>query len=296
MNLRFSISIILAWLISIMAQAKPIIVAIIDTGIDTDSAKLAPYLWRNNAEIPNNGIDDDHNGWIDDLHGWNFSTDNNILKDQHGHGTHIAGLVTSCATPDEIKIMILKYYSDSSSNLKASENSIKYAIRMGAQVINYSGGGPDSSPTEQSLIKQALEKNITVIAAAGNESQDLVLAPFFPANYDLPNIISVGAFNQKGLWLKYSNFNQRAVDIAAQGEKVISTLPNNKLGPMTGTSQATARVSCEYAKFLSSSNTQNILINKHQFLAQQPRSANFLGKVKWGRFLVSVNKNLASKD
>jgi subtilisin family serine protease len=222
---------------------KKIIVAIIDTGIDIHHPVLKNNIWINPKEIPNNGIDDDKNGFVDDINGWNFVAENNKPFDSHGHGTHIAGIVKSVAP--QVSIMVLKYFdpkSLSDKNLSNTVKAINYAVQNGAQIINYSGGGFGKNPLEKAAIQRAKDQNILFVAAAGNESVDSDKDPFYPADYDLPNIVSVASLTQESNLVGSSNFGIRTVDIAAPGKEILSTLPGGRYGRMTGTSQATAFV------------------------------------------------------
>lgn len=233
--------------------SKNIVVAIIDTGGDIHHPDLHDKIWRNPGESgfdengisrSGNGIDDDGNGFVDDVHGWNFVSDSPGVMDDHGHGTHIAGIVGSVA-PD-VSLMILKYYDSKSSgieNLSNTIRAIRYAVRMGAKIINYSGGGILKSSQEEDALAWAASQGVLVVAAAGNEGLNSDFFHFYPANYDLPNIISVGATDREGQLLKMSNHGIHTVDVAAPGRNIYSTLPNGNHGFMSGTSQATAFVS-----------------------------------------------------
>lgn len=253
-------------------KSNDVIVAVIDTGIDTEQPLLKDQLWTNPGETgldargrdrSNNGIDDDGNGFIDDVHGWNFAADSKEIKDQHGHGTHIAGVIAALPDPNskfhglapQAKIMSLKYYDAATpglDNLRNSIRALRYAVHMGAQIINYSGGGIDANAEELEILREAKTRGILVVAAAGNEKSNCDHKPFYPANYGLPNIIAVAAIDSGSTLLPSSNFGRHSVDIAAPGNKIISTLPGGKLGAMTGTSQATAHVSGVAAEILLS--------------------------------------------
>lgn len=220
---------------------KRIVVAIIDTGMDINHPALKNNLWVNPKEIPNNGIDDDGNGFIDDVHGWNFVTETNKPFDSHGHGTHIAGIIHNVAP--EVSFMVLKYFdpkSLSDKNITNTVRAIDYAVNNGAQIINYSGGGFGKNPLEERAIKRAKDKNILFVAAAGNESTNSDKDSFYPASYDFSNIISVASLTQESDLVESSNFGIETVDIAAPGKNIFSTLPGGRYGHMTGTSQATA--------------------------------------------------------
>ncbi|MBL7689750.1 MAG: S8 family serine peptidase [Bdellovibrionaceae bacterium] len=252
-----------AWEVS--QGSKDIVVAVIDTGTDIRHKCLQDNLWVNKGEVgldskgrdkSTNGVDDDSNGYVDDVHGWNFVANSNDLTDNHGHGTHIAGIVGARSKADcavsgvapKVSIMTLKYYdpkSPGANNLKNTIQSIHYAIKMGARIINYSGGGTEYSAEEQAAVKEAEKKGILFIAAAGNErsNTDEPGKQYYPADYGLSNIISVTAVNEKETKvLPSSNYGVRTVDLAAPGDMINSTLPGNTFGKMTGTSQATAFV------------------------------------------------------
>lgn len=249
-----------AW--SVTKGSKDILVAIIDTGIDVNHEDLANNIWKNPGETgkdtqgrdkASNGVDDDNNGFIDDVHGWNFVSNNGKLDDNHGHGTHIAGIIGAEAgngkgiigISPEVSLMILKYYDPKvpgADNLKNTVASIHYAVKMGAKIINYSGGGTEFSQEEHDAIAEAEKAGILFVAAAGNERSNSDQHHYYPADYKLKNIISVTAIDPATQVLSSSNYGVDTVDIAAPGQNILSCLPNNAYGYMTGTSQATAFV------------------------------------------------------
>ena len=192
-----------AW--SVSQGSRDITVAIIDTGIDIHHEDLEANLWNNPGETglvdspfckkqtapltlkecdkSRNGKDDDTNDMIDDVHGWNFVSNNSDLTDNHGHGTHIAGIIGAMGGNNKgiigispnVSLMILKYYDpkvSSTDNLKNTIQAIRYAIDKGAQIINYSGGGTDYSQEEFEGVRLAEKKGILFVAAAGNERSD----------------------------------------------------------------------------------------------------------------------------
>lgn len=249
-----------AW--SITKGSKKVVVAVIDTGIDINHEDLKNNLWKNPGETgldakgrnkATNGIDDDGNGFVDDVYGWNFVSQNNKLDDNHGHGTHIAGIIGAEAgnkkgisgIAPEVSLMILKYYDPkvpNTDNLKNTIQSIQYAVKMGAHIINYSGGGTEFSQEEHDAVASAEAKGILFVAAAGNERSNSDEHHYYPADYKLKNIISVTAIDPTTEVLSSSNYGTETVDIAAPGQTILSCLPNNSYGLMTGTSQATAFV------------------------------------------------------
>ncbi|MGE4133029.1 MAG: S8 family peptidase [Bdellovibrionales bacterium] len=250
---------------------KDVVVAVIDTGCDIHHPALSENIWTNPGEDgldengnpkATNGRDDDGNGYVDDIHGWNFVNDSPDVTDDHGHGTHIAGIVGAKRLPGGgssgvapgVSLMILKYYdadSGGEGNLVNTIRAIRYATRMGARIINYSGGGILRSESEEAVLGMAAQKGVLFVAAAGNEGLNSDFFHFYPADYDLPNIISVGASDRTGKLMAVSNFGRSTVDIAAPGRNIHSTLPDGQYGFMSGTSQATAFVTGVAALILS---------------------------------------------
>lgn len=224
---------------------RDIVIAIIDTGIDVKHPLLKDHLWVN-PNIKKNGKDNDGNGYAGDLHGWNFVSNNNDISDNHGHGTHIAGIILQKAKSKRVKFMILKYYDpfvSSDDNLLSTVKAIRYATKMKADIINYSGGGDVRSPLEEAAIRDAQKQGILFVAAAGNEGRNTDRVGYFPAGYRLSNIISVAAMDSRRRLLASSNYGSHSVDIVAPGKNIFSSLPGGRYGFMTGTSQATAWVS-----------------------------------------------------
>ncbi len=249
-----------AWEVS--KGTRSVVVAIIDTGADLQHEDLVGNIWKNPGETgidsksrdkAFNGVDDDGNGFKDDVSGWNFVSNNHDLSDNHGHGTHIAGIVGAEAgnkkgiagISPEVSMMVLKYYDPkvaNTDNLKNTVNAIRYAVKMKANIINYSGGGTEYSQEEKDAIAEAQAQGILFVAAAGNERSNSDKHKYYPADYGLSNIISVTAIDPSTEVLPSSNYGTETVDIAAPGQNILSTLPGNAYGYMTGTSQATAFV------------------------------------------------------
>jgi subtilisin family serine protease len=249
-----------AWDVS--QGSKKIVVAVIDTGADVGHEDLKNNFWQNPGESgldakgnskTSNGVDDDGNGFVDDVNGWNFVANNSSLTDNHGHGTHIAGIIGAEAgngkgiagIAPQVSLMILKYYDPkvpNTDNLKNTVNAIRYAIKMKANIINYSGGGTEFSQEEHDAIEEARRQGILFVAAAGNERSNSDNHHYYPADYGLSNIISVTAIDPSTEVLSSSNYGTETVDIAAPGQNILSTLPGSAYGMMTGTSQATAFV------------------------------------------------------
>ncbi|HEX7673910.1 MAG TPA: S8 family peptidase [Bdellovibrio sp.] len=223
---------------------KDIVIAIIDTGADTHHPLIQDNVWTNPKEVVN-GIDDDGNGFVDDIHGWNFVGHNKDLSDNNGHGTHIAGIIQQRTQSAHVKYMILKYYDTGKDedNVSATIAAIRYATKMKVDIINYSGGGYDRNPQEEAAIREAQAQGILFVAAAGNGGLNTDRFGYYPASYQLSNIISVAAIDSQKRLIASSNFGTHTVDLAAPGKRILSSLPGGQYGYMTGTSQATAWVS-----------------------------------------------------
>ncbi|MEN9724065.1 MAG: hypothetical protein RJB38_2051 [Pseudomonadota bacterium] len=239
-----------AW--KITEGSSSVIVAVIDTGIDSKHPALTANLWRDPA-ISEKAV-----------YGWNFVTNEPNPTDDHGHGTHVAGIIGAVTQPEigvsgvaqKVSIMAIKYYSEKNPgavNLKNTVRAIDYAVEHGAKIINYSGGGPEFSEEEYLAIRRAEAKGVLFVSAAGNERKntDLVENYYFPSAYGLSNIISVAATDVSNKLIASSNWGKKKVEIAAPGEGIFSTLPGGRYGTMTGTSQATAFVSGVAALLLS---------------------------------------------
>ncbi len=230
-----------AW--KIEEGSRGVVVAVIDTGIDSTHQDLNQNVWHDPNESNNS------------VYGWNFVVDKANPRDDHGHGTHVAGIIGAVTNTKvgisgvakKVSIMSVKYYSDGNTgpvNLRNTIKAIEYAVDHGARIINYSGGGPEFSEDEYLAIKKAEAKGILFVAAAGNEHQNTDLSQnyYYPSAYHLSNIISVAATDIHNQILPSSNWGKKAVDVAAPGENIYSTLPGGRYGFMTGTSQATAFV------------------------------------------------------
>lgn len=237
-----------------------IIVAVIDTGVDYTHEDIIQNLWRNPKEIPNNGIDDDNNGYIDDVIGWDFLSNDNKPYDlaattvgelmnggNPGHGTHCAGNVAArgqngkgiSGVAPNAQIMAIRFIGEEGTTAAAIK-SIKYAVDNGAKVLSNSWGSEGEDPADpenqalRDIIKYAQDHDVLFIAAAGNGHQgvgynnDTDKLPGVPASYDNDNIISVAAIDSKDKLGTFSNWGPKTVDIAAPGVKVFSTTVTSK--------------------------------------------------------------------
>ncbi len=211
-----------------------VVVAIIDTGVDLDHPDLADNIWVNPGEIPDNGIDDDHNGYIDDMNGWDVASSSdfdapgdNDPTDNHGHGTHCAGIVAGVTNNDlgiagiatDCKIMALNF--DPLPLISRVAAAILYAADNGADVINMSFGLNFRSDLIEEAIGYAYQKGVVMCAASGNSgSRDFN----FPAAY--PTTITVGASNDSDLLTSFSTFGDH-ISVVAPGQSILSLRADN---------------------------------------------------------------------
>ena len=238
------ISALNAWDIQI---GTDVVIAVIDSGVDYTHPDLRDNIWANTAEIPNNGIDDDQNGRVDDVRGWDFSNNDNDPMDDNNHGTHVAGVIgakgnnTSGITGINwnVKIMPLKFMNArGSGRTSAAIRALEYAVRNGAKISNNSWGGGPFSQALFDAIQSANHSGHLFVAAAGNDGTDNDRSAHYPSSFNLPNIISVAATDRNDRLASFSNFGARSVDLAAPGVNILSTIRNNAYREMSGTSMA----------------------------------------------------------
>ena len=227
-------------------------VAVIDTGVDYTHKDLTSNMMVNEAELNGEeGVDDDGNGYIDDVYGYDFANDDADPMDGHGHGTHCAGVIGAkhdsfgiAGVMDNVQILAIKFLTDrGSGKLDSAIKSIDYAIQRGVDVMSNSwGGGPYTQALHES-IERANEAGIIFVAAAGNSRSDNDKKPTYPANYNVENVISVGALDGKGKRASFSNYGEKTVHVFAPGKDILSTVPGDKHKKMSGTSMAAPHVS-----------------------------------------------------
>lgn len=204
------------------------VVAIIDTGVNYRHPDIEANLWTNLFEIPDNGLDDDGNGFIDDVHGWDFADHDPIPMDASGHGTHVAGIIASegnngtgvAGVAGRVRIMPLRFMNafDTGSTADAVA-AIEYAEAAGVCIINCSWG---STGYSISLRETMADSRALFICAAGNTGSDNDISNFYPAGFALPNVLSVAASDQADELAWFSNFGQRTVHVAAPGIRIFN--------------------------------------------------------------------------
>ena len=221
-----------AW--ALTGTADEIVVAVIDSGVDVSHPDLASIMWTNSDEIPGNGLDDDGNGFIDDIYGWDFTSEyDNIPQDEHGHGTHVSGTIAAvrnnnegiAGVADNVKIMALRFLDKNGNGVTSwAISALEYAVANGAKLSNNSWGGGPYESALYNAINAAGNTGHLFVAAAGNNGLNIDSIPVYPASYDLENILSVAAINSSGSLAGFSNYGVNSVDIAAPGVAIFSTM------------------------------------------------------------------------
>jgi subtilisin family serine protease len=265
-----------------------IVIAVIDTGVDYNHPDLASNMWVNSDEIPNNGIDDDNNGYIDDYRGWDFAYDDNNPMDGHYHGTHCAGTIAAVGNNGigvagvawSAKIMPVKFLNDSGSGYTSDAiSSIQYAVANGAKILSNSWGGGGYSQALKDAITASHNAGTLFVAAAGNSGTNNDSSPHYPSSYDVENVIAVAATDHNDNLASFSCYGPNSVDLAAPGVSIYSTKPNNTYGSLSGTSMATPHVSGICALIWSHfPNSTNIQL-KARLLSTVDQKSSLQGKI-----------------
>lgn len=271
------------------------LVAVIDTGVDYTHEDLAVNMWTNPGETPNNGIDDDGNGFVDDYYGYDFSAYDSDPKDEMGHGTHVAGTIAAVGNNAvgvtgvnwRSRIMAVRFLDANGSGWYSDAvAATMYAAANGARVTNNSWGGGGYDQPLYDAIKLAQDAGVLTVAAAGNNASDSDLYPLFPAAFDLPGIISVAASTASDGLAFFSNWGKVSVDLAAPGESILSTVPTATwLGDpsgylyLNGTSMASPHVAGAAALLLAQNSTRNAMGVKQLLMQTVDSRPEFAGKL-----------------
>ena len=217
-----------AW--DITTGSSGVVVAVVDTGCDLYHPDLAANIWQNPGEIPANGVDDDGNGYIDDIQGWDFADADNVPQDATGHGSHVAGIIAAAGNNDlgiagvawGVRIMPLRFMNAfNEGSIADAIEAIEYALAKGVKIINCSWGAAGYSLALRNVMADA---NALFICAAGNNGGDADLYPFYPASFSEEQIISVAASNQDDQLAWFSNYGTVSVDVAAPGNGIYSLI------------------------------------------------------------------------
>jgi len=277
--------------------SREVIIALIDTGVDTSHEDLSGSFWVNEDEIAGNGIDDDNNGYVDDTNGWNFYRNNNKIytgSSDDSHGTHGAGTITASTgnelgisgitDSDSVKIMTLKALGGTSGSGSTASliEAIRYAEANGASICNLSLAGTSN---DRALYQTIADSSMLFVIASGNDGANTDRTPCYPASYDLDNIISVANLSYDGTLHYSSNYGATSVDIAAPGAYILSTTPNNSYGYMTGTSMSAPMVSAAAAMLYSHYDSISLADVKEILLSTATELDSLQGKLTSGGML-----------
>ena len=246
--------------LALQRLTNDVLVAVIDTGVDCSHVDIAGRIWTHPGEVPDNDIDDDGNGLVDDVHGYDFCNNDGDPNDGHGHGTHVAGIVA--AVPGNAlgiagiapcaKIIAVKFLSDSGSGFTSDAIlALDYAASCGARILNNSWGGGAPSTFLLDAIRRTESNDCLFVASAGNDRQDLDQKSYFPCCYDVDNIVSVGSSDSAGTLSYFSNYGKYYVDLCAPGSEILSLSANSGYCIKSGTSMSAPHISGIAALMLS---------------------------------------------
>lgn len=292
---------------------KKTVIAVIDTGVDTDHEDLVDNMWVNSNEIAGNGVDDDNNGYVDDIYGWDFVSNNsnpNPNPDGVGdggvsHGTHVAGIIAAKGNNGigvagvcyNCRIMAVQVMNDEGiGTISNIYSGILYAVNNGADIINLSFGSYDYSSTEQKAIDKARDEGVVIVAAAGNDNISINKDPIYPACHN--GVIGVGSTTVSDKKSSFSNYGKDCVDVSAPGSSIVATFYYNptynfnyKYGYMSGTSMAAPVVAgvAGLLKAYRSDLTKKKITN---YIIDNAEDKNLGAKMGSGR----VNAYLSLKD
>jgi subtilisin family serine protease len=310
-----------AWARGITGSSR-VIVGVIDQGIQVTHPDLIDNIWVNPFENPNDGIDNDGNGYIDDKYGWDFlNNDNSVFDGADPHGTHVAGTIGATGNNGlgvagvnwDVSIIAAKFIGPNSGTVADAVEALDYLtdlkIRHGINLVatNNSWGGSEYSQALQDAILRSAKQDILFVAAAGNSSKNNDTASFYPANYNTlvatsaesaasyDAVISVAAIKSNGSLASFSSYGQYSVDIAAPGEGILSTLPNN-YGFYSGTSMATPHVTGAIALLASQRSEFTSAASLKNTILQSAKPSSLLNsRVHTGGFL-DINQSLLPRD
>ena len=245
-----------AW--NITTGSRIVVVAVLDSGIDLTHPDLITNTWKNPRELATNGIDDEKNGFIDDVYGWNFLTNTNNVQDGYGHGTHVSGIIGAVGNNGigvtglgwQVALMPLKILGDNGvGTVSAALAAMSYVTMMRRDfetnivVANNSwGASTGASVVMRDAIAAMGDAGITFVAAAGNNGTNNDIVPRYPSSYDVPNVIAVASSDSSDTLSSFSNYGPTSVDLAAPGSLIYSTLSGGTYGYLSGTSMAAPQV------------------------------------------------------
>lgn len=247
--------------------SSDVVVAVIDSGIDLKHEDIAENLWVNEGETPGNGIDDDGNGVVDDVHGYNAIANSGDPDDDLGHGTHVAGIIGAIGDNNRgvtgvnwsTRLMALRFLGATGGGQTSDAIAcIDYIVKMNerganVRVVNCSWGSTQRSDALEEAMNRAIKSGVLFVCAAGNDGMDTDATPHYPSSYPNMGILSVAALSPNESLAPFSNYGELSVDIAAPGVDILSTLPDGAYGFASGTSMASPFVA-GMAALVASSN------------------------------------------
>ena len=252
-------------------RGSGIIVGVVDSGVSVFHNQLVSQIAYNKGESGtdslgrdkrSNGVDDDGNGYIDDWAGFDFSTNQASTSDNGEHGTHVSGIMVAEHHDTEIrtgyvqgiapeaKILPATFLGENGGDISDGIRAIDYAVLRGARVINASWGGAFCSLALKQRIAKLQNQGVIFVAASGNSGQNIDIVESYPASFRLANQFTVGAIGIRNGMAEFSNFGDASVHLFAPGVEIVSTIPNNKVASMDGTSMATPFVTAAVALLL----------------------------------------------
>lgn len=275
------------------------VVAVIDTGVDIYHPDLKGNIWTNPDEVPGNNKDDDENGYVDDVHGWDFHNDDSSVfdpADGDTHGTHVAGIVAAQGNNKvgvtgvswDTKIMPLKFIGPDVAYTSDAIAALRYAVAEGIKISNNSWGGGGFSQSLFDAIKMADTAGLLFVASAGNDGEDTDTTLHYPSGYDSPNVMSVAATDQNDSLATFannsgaSNYGAATVDLAGPGRYILSTVPNDGYAYYSGTSMAAPHVTGVAALLEAQNQDRDDVVIKALILGSVDKKMNLADKVASG--------------
>ncbi|MHB1395030.1 MAG: S8 family serine peptidase, partial [Clostridia bacterium] len=275
-----------AW--NITKGSPAVVVGVLDTGIDINHNDLKNSIFVNTGEIAGNNIDDDINGYIDDVNGWDFVNADNTVYDSASldlHGTHVAGIIAASANNEgisgvapDIKLLPLKFINGNWGYTTDAIDAIEYAMNMSVKIMNSSFGGTDNN---FALKDTMVNSGILYVSSAGNRGADVAVLPVYPASFDIPNVLSVASIDSMGVISPYSSYGNK-IHVAAPGINILSTTPDNTYDYYSGTSASAPFVTGAVALLKSYVPSYNYAQLAQRIKDNVVTSASLQGKVTSG--------------
>jgi subtilisin family serine protease len=276
-----------AW--KITKGSKKVKIAVIDTGIDYNHPDLKSNIWTNQAEADGRaGVDDDGNGYIDDIHGYDFANNDGDPMDGNGHGTHCAGTIAAehdnnigvAGVMANATLVGIKFLTDEGSGDTASAiKAVDYATKLNVDIMSNSWGGGGHSKALKEAIERARDAGIVFTAAAGNSATNNNIEPHYPSNYKVDNVISVAANNYNNKLAFFSCYGSKTVHVSAPGRNILSTVPNNSYDVFSGTSMATPHVSGVIGLYIAEHGRRNVKQIRNELMRSSVYGKDYSKKI-----------------